>query len=47
VKTKKKWIQGWEIKGWFDWGVAVLSFVVFALLEAALIYSYLVFVRVL
>ena len=47
MKTKKKWIQGWQIKGSLEWCVAVLSFVVFVLLEAALIYSYLVFVRVL
>ena len=47
VKTKNKWTQGWRIKGWFDWSFAVLSFVVFVLLEATLIYSYFVFVRVL
>jgi len=46
VKSEKKWVQGWRVKGWFDWIFALLTFLVFVLLEAALIYSYLVFVRV-
>ena len=47
VKTKNKPNQGWRIRGWFDWSFAVLSFLIFVLLEATLIYSYFVFVRVL
>jgi len=47
VNAKKKWVQGWRLKSWFDWCFAILSFVVFLLLEAALIYSYFVFVHVL
>jgi len=40
-------IEGWRIKNLFDWCFAVVSFIVFVLLEGALIYSYLVFVHVL
>ena len=47
VKEKKKWIEGWRIKNFFDICFAILSFVVFLLLEAALIYSYFVFIRLL
>ncbi len=47
VKEKKKWIEGWRIKNFFDICFAILSFIVFLLLEAALIYSYFVFIRLL
>jgi hypothetical protein len=47
VNAKKRRVQGWRLKSWFDWCFAILSFAVFILLEAALIYSYFVFVRVL
>ena len=47
VKAKKKWIEGWRVKNFFDFCFAILSFVVFLLLEAALIYSYFVFIRLL
>jgi len=47
VKAKKKWIEGWQIKNFFDLCFAILSFVVFLLLEAALIYSYFVLIHLL
>ena len=47
VKTKNTWVQGWRIKNRFDCGFAILSFILFVLLEAALVYSYFVLVRVL
>ena len=47
VKAKKKWIEGWQIKNFFDICFAILSFVVFLLLEAALIYSYFVLIHLL
>jgi len=47
VKSKKKWIEGWQIKNFFDICFAILSFVVFLLLEAALIYSYFVLIHLL
>ena len=46
VKTTKRSVHGWRIRNWFDWSFAVSSFVVFILLEAAIIYSYFVFARV-
>ena len=45
VKEKKKWVEGWQIKNFFDFCFAVLSFIVFLLLEAALIYSYFVLIK--
>ena len=47
VKTKNPSVQGWRIKNRFDCGFAILSFIVFVLLEAALVYSYFILVRVL
>jgi len=47
VKAKKKRIEGWQIKNFFDICFAILSFVVFLLLEAALIYSYFVLIHLL
>ena len=47
VKTKNTWVQGWRIKNRFDCSFAILSFIIFVLLEAALVYSYFVLVRVL
>jgi hypothetical protein len=47
VKPKKKWIEGWRIKNFFDFCFAILSFIVFLLLEAALIYSYFVLIKLL
>jgi len=47
VKTKNPRVQGWRIKNRFDCGFAILSFVVFVLLEAGLVYSYFILVRVL
>ena len=47
VKTKNTLVQGWRIKNRFDCGFAILSFIVFVLLEAALVYSYFILVRVL
>jgi len=47
VKAKKKWIEGWQIKNFFDFCFAILSFIVFLLLEAALIYSYFVLIKLL
>ena len=47
VKTKNPLVQGWRIKNRFDCGFAILSFVVFVLLEAGLVYPYFILVRVL
>ena len=47
VKAKKKRIERWRVKNAFDLCFAILSFVVFLLLEAALIYAYFVFIRLL
>jgi len=38
-------VDGWKVKTWKDWAVAWTSFVVFIVLEAALFYSYCVFLR--
>ena len=46
VNTKSKFIDGWKIKTWVDWVIAWTSFVVFVTLEAALFYSYCVFLRI-
>ena len=40
VNGKSKWIDGWKVKNWFDWCFAVSSFIVFLVLEGAIIYSY-------
>jgi len=46
VNTKSKWIDGWRIRNWVDAMFAWTSFVVFVVLEAAIFYSYCVFLRV-
>ncbi len=40
-----KIINGWQIKGWFDWAFTVASFVAFVCLEAALLYAYYTFLN--
>ena len=45
MKKKTKLIDGWKIKNWLDWLIAMVSFVLFLLLEGAIIYSYFVFLR--
>lgn len=46
VNAKRKWIDGWQIKSWLDWGFALVSFVVFLALESAIIYSYFILLNV-
>ncbi|HXT41053.1 MAG TPA: hypothetical protein VN887_13665 [Candidatus Angelobacter sp.] len=46
MNTKSKMIDGWKIKTWVDWVIAWTSFVVFVTLEAAVFYSYCVFLRI-
>src|SRR5438309_2752184 len=46
VSAKSKWVDGWKIKSWADWIIAWTSFAVFVTLEAAVLYSYCVFLRI-
>jgi hypothetical protein len=43
MQAKAKLIDGWKIKSWMDWTIAMLSFVLFVIFESAIIYSYWVF----
>jgi hypothetical protein len=43
MHAKAKLIDGWKIKSWLDWTVAMLSFVLFLTLESVVIYSYWIF----
>jgi hypothetical protein len=42
VKNGGKAIDGWRIRGFMDWMIAILSFGVFLALEAGLVYAYYV-----
>lgn len=41
--AKARLIDGWKIRSWLDWTVAMISFVLFVILESAVIYSYWIF----
>jgi hypothetical protein len=43
VHAKTKAFDGWKIKSWLDWTIAMLSFLLFIIFEGAIIYSYWVF----
>jgi hypothetical protein len=43
VQAKARLIDGWKVRSWLDWTIAMLSFVLFVIFESAIIYSYWVF----
>jgi len=43
MRTKAKLIDGWKVRSWLDWAVAMISFALFLILESAVIYSYWIF----
>lgn len=45
MKSNRKLVNGFRIKGLLDWTFVTLSFLVFLALEAAMVYAFFVFMN--